>query len=214
MEQIRVLIADDHELVRYGLKTMLEAEPDMQIVGEAADSAEAVEGCLAARPDVLLLDLRMPGKGGVEVCREVVGACPETSVLVLTSFDDDDDIFGVTAAGARGYVLKDTKPERLLRAIRTVADGQSVFDTGVANRIISGRSESDGDAADALSEREMEVLQLMANGFSNREIGRALWIGETTVKTHVGHILRKLDQPDRTQAVLAGVKAGLVRLGR
>jgi DNA-binding NarL/FixJ family response regulator len=214
MEQIRVLIADDHELVRYGLRTLLEAEPDIEVVGEAPDSAAAIDGCREVTPDVLLLDLRMPGIGGIEVCREVTSTCPGTAVLVLTSFDEDDDIFGVTSAGAAGYVLKDTRPEWLVRAIRSVADGQSVFDTGVANRIIAGRAENADDTADPLSEREMEVLQLMANGFSNKEIGRALWIGEATVKTHVSHILRKLGQADRTQAVLAGVKAGLVRLSR
>ena len=212
MEQIRVMIADDHELVRYGLRALLDAETDIEVVGEATDCASAVECCQSTRPDVLLLDLRMPGKGGIEVCREVVDSCPGTSVLVLTSFDEDEDIFGVTAAGASGYVLKDTKPEWLVRAVRSVADGQSVFDTGVANRIISGRSDSVDNGADPLSEREMEVLQLMAKGFSNKEIGRSLWIGETTVKTHVSHILRKLGAADRTQAVLTAVKSGLVRI--
>lgn len=215
MEQIRVLVADDHELVRYALRTLLDAEPDIEVVGEAADSGTAIASCREASPDVLLLDLRMPGEGGVEVCRQVHADNPDTSILVLTSFDEDDEIYGVLAAGAAGYILKDTRPERVVHAIRAVADGQSVFDANVASRIIAGRvpGGAHGDA-DPLSEREMEVLQLMAKGLSNKEIGRSLWIGETTVKTHVSHILRKLGQADRTQAVLAAVKTGLVRLSR
>lgn len=215
MERIRVFVADDHELVRYALRTLLEAEGDIDVVGEAADSNGVIEGCRESCPDVLLLDLRMPGDGGVEVCRQVREECSETSVLVLTSYDGDEEVFGVLAAGACGYLLKDTRPERVVHAIRAVADGQAVFDSQVANRIIAGRPGLNGEHdGDSLSEREMEVLQLMAKGMSNKEIGRALWIGETTVKTHVSHILRKLGQADRTQAVLAAVKAGLVRLNR
>ena len=215
MDNIRVFIADDHELVRYALRTLLEAESDIEVVGEAADTQSAIDGCIEASPDVLLLDMRMPGDGGVEVCRRVAEARPDTAVLVLTSFDEDDEVFGVLAAGAAGYILKDTRPERVVHAVRSVADGQAVFDSNVAGRIISGRQQPGAvDGTDALSERELEVLQLMAKGFSNKEIGRALWIGETTVKTHVSHILRKLGQSDRTQAVLAGVKAGLIRLSR
>lgn len=212
--QIKVFVADDHELVRYALRTMLEAEGDIAVVGEADDSTTALEGVRQAKPDVLVLDLRMPGEGGIEVCRQVRESCPDTSVLVLTSFDEDEELFGVLAAGACGYLLKDTRPERIVHAIRAVADGQAVFDSAVANRIITGRPQGNDDLAEPLSEREMEVLQLMAKGMSNKEIGRALWIGETTVKTHVSHILRKLGQSDRTQAVLAAVKIGLVRLGR
>lgn len=213
MTQIRVLIADDHELVRYALRTMLEAEGDIQVVAEACNGAEVEAGCAQFAPDVLVLDMRMPGDGGVEVCRKVREACPDTRVLVLTSFDEDEELFGVLSAGACGYLLKDTRPERIVHAIRAVADGQAVFDSAVANRIITGRPQANDTLAEPLSDREMEVLQLMAKGQSNKEIGRSLWIGETTVKTHVSHILRKLGQADRTQAVLAAVKAGLVRLG-
>lgn len=211
MDRIRVFLADDHELVRYALRSLLEAEPDMEVVGEAGDSASAVSGCLEVMPDVLLLDLRMPGEGGIEVCREVHRRAPGIAVVVLTSFDADEEVFGAVGAGASGYLLKDTAPERMAQSIRAVAGGQSVFDSGVASRIISGRA-SAGNDADALSEREMDVLQLMAKGLSNKEIGRSLWIGETTVKTHVSHILRKLGQADRTSAVLAAVKTGLVRI--
>lgn len=217
MEPIRVFIADDHELVRYALRTMLDDEPDIEVVGESEDGEGAVEGVKCGEVDVVLLDLRMPGMGGVEACRCINEACPDTRVLVLTSFDDDDEIFGVLSVGAAGYILKDTRPDRVVQAVRSVFDGQSVFDSNVANRVISGqRVETDGAAAaqyrELLSDREMEVLKLMAKGLSNKEIGRALWIGETTVKTHVSHILRKLDQSDRTQAVLAAVRAGLVEL--
>lgn len=214
MQQIRVLIADDHELVRYALRSLLEDEPDLEVVGEAGDTETAVEMCETLKPDVVLLDLRMPGGGGVEVCRRVKSSSPETRVLVLTSFDEEDEVFGVLAAGACGYMLKDTRAERVVHAIRAVYDGQSVFDSAIADRLVAGRTQQNsvGDG-EPLSEREMEVLQLMAQGMSNKEIGHALWIGETTVKTHVSHILRKLRQCDRTQAVLAAVKSGLVRLG-
>lgn len=211
MNRVRVFLADDHELVRYALRVLIEAEPDMEVVGEAADSQAAVTGCIESVPDVLLLDLRMPGQGGIEVCREVRRACPSTAVVVLTSFDGDEEVFGAVGAGACGYLLKDTAPERMAQSIRAVVSGQSVFDSGVASRIINGRAPA-AEETDVLSEREMDVLQLLAKGLSNREIGRSLWIGETTVKTHVSHILHKLGQSDRTNAVLAAVKAGLVRL--
>lgn len=213
-DRIRVFVADDHELVRYALRTMLEAEGDIDVVGEGFDCDTALKGCLSSRPDVMVLDLRMPGIGGVEVCRRVCEECPDTAVLVLTSFDEDEELFGVLSAGACGYLLKDTRPERIVHAIRAVADGQAVFDSSVANRIITGRPAPEGELTEPLSEREKEVLGLMAKGQSNKEIGRSLWIGETTVKTHVSHILRKLGQSDRTQAVLAAVRSGLVELDR
>jgi len=216
MDKVRVFIADDHELVRYALRTLLESEGNIEVVGEAADSDSAVAGCVDAHPDVLLLDMRMPGPGGVEVCRQVKERCPDVNVLVLTSFDEDDEVFGVLSAGACGYLLKDTRPDQVVSAVLSVADGQAVFDNGVASRVIQGRREPETKlpGGEQLSDREMEVLSLMAEGMSNKEIGRSLWIGETTVKTHVSHILRKLEQSDRTQAVLAAVKAGLVQLKR
>ncbi len=210
---IRVFVADDHELVRYALRTMLEAEGDITVVGEASDCSGAVAGCKDTLPDVLVLDMRMPGEGGVEVCRQVRESSADTRVLILTSFDEDEELFGVLSAGACGYLLKDTQPERIVHAIRAVADGQAVFDSAVADRVIAGRGRDADRLAEPLSDRETEVLQLMAKGMSNKEIGRALWIGETTVKTHVSHILRKLSTADRTQAVLAAVRAGIVRLG-
>jgi two-component system, NarL family, response regulator DevR len=212
MDRIKVFVADDHELVRYALRTVLEAEGDMEVVGEAGTSEEVVTSCCSLRPDVLVLDMRMPGEGGVGVCRKVREACPDTAVLVLTSFDGDEELFGALSAGACGYLLKDTRPERIVHAIRLVSDGEAVFDNAVVDRILNDRR-SNERLAEPLSEREMEVLELMAKGLSNKQISKELWIGETTVKTHVSHILRKLGQADRTQAVLEAVKLGLVRLG-
>ena len=212
MEPIRVFIADDHELVRYALRTVLEAEDDMEVVGEGHDSDSTIMGVGASAVDVLVLDLCMPGIGGVEVCRAVKDGSPDIRVLVLTSFDEDEQVFGVLSAGASGYLLKDTRPERIAHAIRSVHEGEAVFDSAVAGRIITGRHDEKQSGDDPLSEREMQVLECMANGMSNKEIGRALWISETTVKTHVSNILHKLEQSDRTQAVLAAVKLGLVRL--
>ncbi|PKQ30121.1 MAG: DNA-binding response regulator [Actinobacteria bacterium HGW-Actinobacteria-10] len=218
VEPIRVHIVDDHELVRYALRTLLEDDPGISVVGESADGEQAIRAVCDSDVDidVVLMDLRMPGMGGVEACRRIKSEKPEIGVLVLTSFDDDDEVFGVLAVGAGGYIMKDTRPELILHAVRTIADGQAVFDSKIAARVIAGKTEDekapDAELMERLSDRELEVLRLMAKGMSNKEIGRALWIGETTVKTHVSHILRKLDQSDRTQAVLLAVQAGLVRL--
>ena len=215
METIRVLIADDHELVRMALRTLLEAEGDLEVVGEADDTESAIEGTLSLRPDVLLLDLRMPGGGGIEVCRRVKEAAPEIAILVITSFDDDEELFGALDAGANGYLMKDTRADRVVHAVRSLYDGQAVFDASIAQRLISGRAESvsaNDLLSEPLSERELEVLTLMAHGRGNKEIARELWIGESTVKTHVSHILRKLGQSDRTRAVVAALRAGVVGL--
>jgi DNA-binding NarL/FixJ family response regulator len=213
MTTIRVFVADDHELVRFALRTMLQAEEDIEVVGEGSDSQTTIDGCESMKPDVLVLDLRMPGEGGVGVCKRVRECCPDTRVLILTSFDEDEELFGALAAGACGYLLKGIRPERIVHAIRAIADGQSIFDSAVADRIILGRP-NQADGMDApLSEREMQVLGLMAQGMSNKEIGKSLWICETTVKTHVSNVLHKLGQADRTQAVLAAVRSGLVDLG-
>lgn len=211
-----MFIADDHELVRYALKGLLEGEPGIVVCGEAATGEEVLKGVCEAEPDVLLLDMRMPGPGGVEVCRGVKEKCPDVRVLVLTSFDDEEEIFGVLSAGASGYLLKDSPPSHVAQAVRSVADDQVVLDSAIAGRVISGNHHPDTMATEELrellSDRELEVLELIAKGLSNKEIGRALWIGETTVKTHVSHILRKMGQADRTQAVLAAVRSGLVSL--
>ena len=160
-----MFVADDHELVRYALRTVLEAEADIEVVGEAAECEAAISGCVASCPDVLVLDMRMPGGGGVDVCRAVRETCPQTAVLMLTSFDEDEELFGVLSAGASGYLLKDTRPERIVHAIRAVADGEAVFDNGRAARIVSrSRQTGTNELEEPLSEREMDVLQLMAKG--------------------------------------------------
>lgn len=216
MDPIRIFIADDHELVRFALRKLLEDEMDIEVVGESADGEGAVEGACGCDVDVVLLDLRMPGIGGVEACRRIKDCRPDVKVLVLTSFGDDDEVFGVLAAGAGGYILKDTRPEQVVQAVRSIALGQAVFDSTIAARVIAGKSDSaqspDADMLELLSDRELEVLRLMAKGMSNKEIGRALWIGEATVKTHVSHVLHKLETPDRTQAVLTAIRAGLVQV--
>lgn len=215
MERIKIVIADDHALVRMALRTLLEGEPDLEVLGEAADTDSAIEATLRLMPDVLLLDLRMPGRGGIEVCRSVKSVAPRIAVLVLTSFDDDEELFGALEAGANGYLMKDTRPERVVTAVRSLYDGQSVFDPGIASRMVTGRAADDdrqSELVEPLSERELEVLGLMAHGFSNKDIARELWIGESTVKTHVSHVLRKLGESDRTSAVLRALRARLVRL--
>lgn len=214
MAPVRVFIADDHELVRYALRMLLDNEPDIHVVGESIDGEGAVAAVDEHDVDVVLLDLRMPGIGGIEACRLIKQRKPDTAVLVLTSFGDDDEVFGVLAAGAGGYILKDTRPEGVVRAVRAMADGKSVFDSEIASRVIAGKPEEapeqDQELRARFSERELEVLQLMAEGMSNKQIGRALWIGEATVKTHVSHILHKMGTTDRTQAALMAVRGGLI----
>jgi len=218
MDVIKVFIADDHELVRYALRTLLEAEPGIEVVGESPDGEGAVAAVADGGIDVVLLDLRMPGIGGIEACRLIKEARQDINVLVLTSFGDDDELFGVLAAGAGGYILKDTRPELVVHAVYTIASGQAVFDSKIAARVIAGKTdggkEPDAEMVDLLSDRELEVLRLMAKGMSNKAIARALWIGEATVKTHVSHVLHKLETTDRTQAVLFAIQAGLVDVGQ
>ncbi|MBE0476578.1 MAG: response regulator transcription factor [Coriobacteriia bacterium] len=211
MGDIRVLIADDHELVRLALRNLLEAEGYIRVVGEAADGEEALRLARELDPDVLLLDLRMPKMSGVEVCREMGGSGSTTRIVVLTSYDDDEELFAVLSTGVAGYVMKDTRPDGILQAVRAVVEGQTVLDPTVAKRVIDGQPPHHApQPIEGLSEREVDVLRLMAKGCNNRQIGQTLWIAEATVKSHVSHILRKLDVTDRTQAVLAAVRSGLV----
>lgn len=212
---IEIVIADDHELVRYALNTVIDAEEDIEVVGEASDGKQAIEMVKKKKPTVLLLDLHMPEMDGVEVCRVVREQVPDTRVLILTSFDDDDEVFGALSAGAHGYIMKDVAPRALLETIRGVAEGRTVLDAAVAERILNGRDKVRTVAAsdDTLSPREAEVLELMAGGLTNREIAERLWISEATVKTHVSHILSKMGQADRTKAVLMAIKRGLVEVG-
>jgi two-component system response regulator DevR len=213
MDKVGVFIADDYELVRYALRQLLDTEPDLEVVGEAHNREGTVAGCAKAKPDVLVLGLRMPVATGTAICREVRARSPETAVIILSDSRGDGEVSDALDAGACGFILKDTTPERVVEAVRGAATGRFVSDHTVVEQMAvdqAGRAGHHG--ANSLSEREVEVLGLMAKGLSNKEIGRALWIGETTVKTHVSHILRKLDAADRTQAVLSAVRSGLVQL--
>lgn len=183
------------------------------ILGEASTGQEAIEMARRLKPAVVLLDLRLPDLDGISVCEEIKKENPDVQVLVLTTFDDDQDIFGALDAGASSYVLKDVAPSDLVEAIRSVADGKMTLDPAIARRVIGRRSrdrlEPEGSA---LSRREIEVLELMASGLKNKQIAEALWISQTTVKTHVSHILQKLNTADRTQAILTAMKKGLVKV--
>jgi DNA-binding NarL/FixJ family response regulator len=209
MDEIRILIVDDHPVVREGLAGMLAGQPDFAVVGEAKDGAEAVEMDARLRPDVLLMDLRMPGMDGVAAIEVVRGKRPSANILVLTTYDSDADIVRAIEAGATGYLLKDTPREELFRAIRAAAKGESVLAPAVAARLMTRMR---APAEENLSAREIEVLQLVYKGASNREIGKALHISTATVKTHLIHIYGKLGVDDRTAAVTAALEKGIIHL--
>jgi NarL family two-component system response regulator LiaR len=211
---IRVLIVDDHAVVRQGLRTFLELQDGIEVVGEAADGGEAVVLAEQLTPDVVLMDLVMPGSGGIEAIRLVRERSPATRVIVLTSFADDDRIFPAVRAGAAAYLLKDVEPQELAGAIRTVHAGESLLHPSVAARLMEEVASEGGRArgTDTLTEREHEVLGLLARGCSNKVIARELDVSEKTVKTHVSNILGKLGVTDRTQAALLAVREGLVSL--
>jgi two-component system, NarL family, response regulator LiaR len=209
--EIRVLIADDHAVVRQGLRTFLELQDDIEVVGDVSDGEAAMSAVAEHEPDVVLMDLVMPGVGGVEAIQRLRELRPETRVLVLTSFLDDEKLFPAVRAGAAGYLLKDVQPAELVRAIRTVADGEALLHPAVAARLMEEFSEGERPPADeALTAREREVLELIARGLPNKLIARDLGIAEKTVKTHVSSILSKLGLTDRTQAALYAVRSGLI----
>jgi DNA-binding NarL/FixJ family response regulator len=211
---IRVLIADDQMLVRQGIRTLLEMDRDISVVGEATDGPETLERVLATPVDVLLLDIRMPGQGGIEVLRTLAarGALPPT--LILTTFDDSDVVLDGIRAGARGFLLKDVSYQQLLAAIRAVAGGATVFQPAVTERLLRAGSALSFDAdapREELTTREAEVVRLMAGGYSNREIAAALGTAEGTIKNHVSSILAKFGVRDRTRAVLRALESGLLQ---
>ena len=208
---IRVLIVDDHAVVRQGLKAFLRVQEDIEFVGEAANGDEAVTQALSVQPDVILMDLIMPGMDGVETMRRLSAAGVDAKVIVLTSFSEDDQVLAAVKAGAAGYLLKDVQPQELGNAIRSVHAGDAQLHPSVASKLMrevaaAGSRHKD---ADALTARELEVLKALARGMSNKEIAAELGVAEKTVKTHVSSILRKLGVADRTQAALYAVRERL-----
>jgi DNA-binding NarL/FixJ family response regulator len=223
VDRIRILIVDDQPLLRAGFRMIIGAEPDLEVVGDAADGREAVSAARHLRPDVVLMDVRMPIMDGVEATRILAAATaePPTSVLILTTFDLDEYVVEALRAGASGFLLKDVPPEELVRAIRLIAAGEAMLSPSVTRRLLDRYARSlppsaEGAASaalDDLTEREAEVLRLVARGLSNAEIADHLVLGEATVKTHVSRVLMKLDLRDRVQAVVLAYELGIVRPG-
>ena len=203
---IRILIADDHSIVRRGLATIINRDPEMTVIAQAEDGQQAIDCFREYQPDVTLMDLRMPQVGGVEAITTICAEFKPAGIIVLTTYDGDEDIYRGLQAGAQGYLLKDAKPSELLNAIHTIHNGQKYVPPEVGAKLVQRMSNPE------LSERELEVLRLVAQGMSNLDIATALSIGETTVKSHVNRILSKLGVNDRTQAVIVGVRRGIVSL--
>ena len=218
---VRVLLADDQALVRAGFRMVLEAQADIEVVGEAADGRQAVEGTRRLRPDVVLMDDRMPIMDGIQATRELCrpGAATPANVLILTTYDLDEYVFAGLRAGACGFLLKHTSPEALVEAVRTVAAGDGLIDPSVTRRLIAEFARTPATPVqrpsqlERLTERERDVLELVARGLSNAEIAKELMVGAATVKTHVTHVLTKLDLRDRVQAVIYAYEAGVVQPG-
>jgi DNA-binding NarL/FixJ family response regulator len=217
---ITILVADDEALLRGAFRTMLETEDDLQVVGEAADGREAIEQARLRKPDVVLMDVRMPGLDGIEATRRLLEGDSGSRVLILTTFDLDEYVYDAMRAGASGFMLKNSPPDQLAAAIRTVAAGESLLAPGVTRRLIeefvSRPRVGSGGAPELaeLTERELEVLKLIARGLSNAEIADQLVVSEATVRTHVNRVLTKLDLRDRTQAAVLAYESGFVQPGR
>jgi DNA-binding NarL/FixJ family response regulator len=216
---IRVVLVDDEAMVRVGLRMVLSAEPDIEVVGEAPDGGAAVDVVMEQEPDVVLMDVRMPRVDGLEGARRVLAARPATKVVVLTTFDEDEHVKAALRAGVSGFLLKVSPPEQLVAAVRTVAGGGGLLDPAVTLRVIESFAavpatpRENARRLDELTEREREVLRLVARGLSNAEIAARLYLGEATVKTHVSRLLAKLGLRDRVQAVAIAYETGLVRPG-
>jgi DNA-binding NarL/FixJ family response regulator len=216
---IRVLVADDQALVRGGFRLILEAQPDMEVVAEASDGRDAIAQSQSLRPDVVLMDIRMPGMDGLEATRRLLAAPDPPRVLMLTTFDLDQYVYDALRAGASGFLLKDVRPEQLADAVRVVAAGDTLLAPTITRRLVEQYVRRPRPGADrpprlqALTERELDVLRLIARGRPNTEIATALFLSETTVKTHITHLFAKLDIRDRAQAVVLAYESGLVEPG-
>jgi DNA-binding NarL/FixJ family response regulator len=216
---VRVMLVDDQSMIRAGLRMILESTDDLTVVAEAGDGEAAIVQARAARPDVILMDVQMPILDGIEATRRILATDIRSRIIVLTTFERDDYLFGALAAGASGFLLKNSPPEDLLRAVRTIASGDALLDPAVTRRVIervavSGSAVADGAAAlDQLSEREREVFLGLARGKSNAQIATELYLGEATVKTHVSNVLAKLAIKDRVQAVIYAYEQGVVARG-
>ena len=212
-ESVRVVIADDHPMFREGLAALFEAVPDVDVVAECDSGAAAIEAAVAHQPDVVLMDLQMPGMSGIDATRQIVGTSPHIGVLVVTMFDADESVFAAMKAGARGYVLKGAGHDEILRAVRTVAAGEAIFGSALARRLIGYFSGAGGPSAvpfGNLTQREREVLALVGRGLSNDEIGAELFLSPATARTHVSHAMAKLGARDRAQLVVIAYQTGLV----
>ena len=212
-DTIKILIVEDHEIVRNGIKAVFAMEQGFEVIGEATDGLEAIDKVESLGPDVVLMDLRIPELDGIKTCKEIKSKMPDAKILVLTTYQNDEEIFGSISAGASGYLLKDIKPSDLVEAVRTVSRGEFLLHPSIAQKV-ADRVGSDrpraSDVSSSLTPREKDVLKVMAQGQKNSEIAKTLWISEKTVKTHVSNILRKLDQPDRTNAVLFAMRNKLI----
>lgn len=218
---VRVLLVDDDDLMRAGLRAVLSSDESLQVVGEAVDGRDATGRIPRLKPDVVLMDVRMPRVDGISATREIAATAPDARVLILTTFENDDYIFGALSAGASGFLLKRTKPEHLIAAIHTVAAGEALLSPSVTRRVLERMARRTtlattrtDERLDDLTPRERDVLDLIARGLSNREIAAALTVEESTVKTHVKRILMKLDVRDRVHAVILAYETGLVRPGQ
>ena len=215
---IRILIADDQELVRTGFRVVLDAEPDLEVVGEAADGTAALEASAKLEPEVVLMDIRMPNLDGIEATRRIAAGNGSPRVLILTTFDLDDYVYEALRAGASGFLLKDARAEELVHAIRTVAAGDALLSPTITRRLIESYTRRPPPSTQPaplaeLTPRELEVLRLVARGLSNADIARQLVVSDATVKTHVARIFSKLDLHDRAQAVVVAYESGLVQPG-
>jgi DNA-binding NarL/FixJ family response regulator len=208
-QRIRILVCDDHPVVRSGLRGMIQSQPDLEVIAEASEGAQAVALATRLQPDIVLMDLRMPGMDGVAATANIKARHPGIQVLILTTYDTDADILRALEKGATGFLLKDEREDRLFDAIREAAGGRSPLAPGVASRLVERLR---GDADSHVSEREIEILMLVAQGRSNREIARELHISDSTVKAHMLHIFDKLGVTDRTAAVTTALRQGIIRL--